>query len=363
MPISSSSADFANDPALSLAKWQGEKYAARASYEKILNERENKILSLSEKSGLRSQSYKEAEKDLDRAEREFERIHSAVRRPLNKWRIAPIYLVIIGGVLALLEAPINKFLFDVALQSSNLGSYAISIMFAAALLIIAHVAGKSLRQVWSDYRKRIVWSSLIAFLLAILVLAFLVCVLTVARASFSANNATIHDLFSNVSTSIGALGLVGTLLASFSDISALVLLTVNFGGIFMTMMLSFFSHDPDKDFDAASTAVEKDRRRLSKLNRSFVAAKEAVIRDFAPDLMGFSSNYKTANSHVIELKRRLAVPLEEDDHFVIDRLDTLAEDAERAEGLGKRDDDAPPVPDISRRPLVQPPKIVAGERS
>ena len=35
-------------------------------------------------------------------------------------------------------------------------------------------------------------------------------------------------------------------------ISALVLVTVNIGGIFMTMMLSFLTHDPDKDLDAAS---------------------------------------------------------------------------------------------------------------
>jgi hypothetical protein len=319
------------DPHEALAKAEAKRFAAKAAFKEVLNDRGNRIYALNEKSGPKSKPYRDAEHELERSRAEYDRIKAVLRRPLSKWHVRPAILLAVGTVLALLEAPVNKFLFDVALQSSSFASYTISIMFAAVLLILAHVCGRSLRQVWSEYRTRIVWSSVLIFILTLGVLFTLVSILTVARASFASSAGTIQDLFSGVRSSLGAHGIFGTLANAFSDMSALVLVTVNVGGIFMTMMLAFFTHDPDKDFDQAAHALAKDQKHLNSIHRVYVEAKGKIIKAIAPDLAGYSANHKTANMTVIEFKRKLGRPLDEDDREVIDDLDQMSEDAEKDE--------------------------------
>ncbi|HVY19615.1 MAG TPA: hypothetical protein VHA70_05995 [Bauldia sp.] len=245
-----------------------------------------------------------------------------------RWR----YFAAFAVALALLEAPVNKFLFDVALQSIGIFSFLASVVLAFCLLILAHLAGKSIRQVWSEYRRRVVWSSLIVFLIIVTVLSGVIGILTVGRALTSATALTsFQDMFSAVQSTVVSRGFWGAIVDAFSDISALILATVNIGGIFAAMMLAFFTHDPDKDFDAAATEVDHLRATLAKLDRQFSKAKTAVIRKHAPDLTVFSTSFKNANVHVIEAKKKLGMPLDEEDRLMIDKLDTLAEDSELGE--------------------------------
>ena len=361
--------DYEATPSDALAKWQAQRYAAEADYQNLLNERENQILALSEKSGPRSDKYLNAKKDLDRAERDYERINATIRRPLSRWELPFWVLLIFALALAFFEAPVNKFLFDVALQSSNLTSWTISFGFACALLLLAHVAGFSLRQIWSDYRKRVVWSSLVIFLLMASILFALVSILTVARASFSAEAGTIRDLLSEVKTTIESVGMWGALRNAFSNLSALVLATVNLGGIFMTMMLSFFTHDPDKDFDAVARTVERRRKRLAKIVKEFVGEKSKIVKDFAPDLAGHGAVHKTANMNIIELKRRLGQELEDEDRLVIDKTDTMAEESEHWHDVSTETTNVvsarKPTPATSGQPppaARREPTLVSGER-
>ena len=329
--------DAPNDSQHELARALGLRYAAKAEYEGILNDRQNRILGLSEKSGPNSNAYLAAADDLERARREFQRINTGVRRPLNKWRIHGAILLIVGLTLAVFEAPVNKFLFDVALRSSNLMSWAISFAFACALLILAHFAGVSLRHVWSDYRRRPVISSIVVFVVLSGVLLVMVGVLTVARAWFSANAGTIGDMFSDVTKTVASVGLWRTLIGAFSDVPAMVLATINIGGIFMTMMLAFFTHDSDKDLDAASRAYDRARKRVDGISSVYLKRKAAIVKDFAPDIGGVSHDFKNANQQVIELKKRLGLPLDdEDDVLLIDTRDRLAEDSRYADDVDDR---------------------------
>ncbi|MCB1496031.1 MAG: hypothetical protein KDJ86_09620 [Bauldia sp.] len=317
-----------------LARATGFRYRARAEFDRLLNERQNRILGLSQKSGPNSEAYRNTAEDLARAKRDYARINSGVHRPLNRWRIHGALLIILGVVLALFEAPVNKFLFDVALRSSNLMSWAISFFFACALLVLAHFAGVSLRHVWSDYRKRPVIGSILIFLVLATVLLVLVSILTVARASFSANAGSIGDMFADVQQTVASVGLWRTLFASFSDVSALVLATINVGGIFMTMMLAFFTHDSDKDFDAAARALDRCRRKIDRISSAYIKGKDAIVKEFAPDINGVSHDFTEANQQVIELKKRLGRPLDDpDDTLIIDSLDRLAEDSPYADDV------------------------------
>ncbi len=311
-----------------LAQATGLRYRARAEFDRLLNERQNRILGLSQKAGPNSDSYRNAEEDLARAKRDYGRINTGVHRPLNKWRIHAAILIGVGLLLAAFEAPVNKFLFDVALRSSNLMSWAISFAFACALLVLAHFAGVSLRHIWSDYRKRPVLGAILIFVVLAAVLFVLVSILTVARASFSANAGTIGDMFADVRQNVASVGLWRTLFNAFSDVSALVLATINIGGIFMTMMLAFFTHDSDKDFDAASRALDRYRRKIDRISSAYIRGKDAIVKEFAPDISGVSHDFTDANQRVIELKKRLGLPLDDpDDTLIIDALDRLAEDS------------------------------------
>jgi succinate dehydrogenase hydrophobic anchor subunit len=328
MPSYRTPIDAPADIARELAKATALRYGAKAEFERLLNDRQNKILGLSEKSGPNSDTYRNAVEDLDRTKRDYARINSGVHRPLNKWRIHGLVLVAIGVLLAALEAPVNKFLFDVALRSSNLMSWAISFFFACALLALAHFAGVSLPHIWSDYRKRPVLGAILIFLVLATVLFVLVSILTVARASFSANAGTIGEMFTTVSQNVASVGLWRTLANAFSDMSALVLATINIGGIFMTLMLAFFTHDSDKDFDAASRALDRYRRKVDGISSAYIKNKEAIVKDFQPDINGVSHDFTKANQEVIELKKRLGQPLDDpDDLLLIDTLDRLAEDS------------------------------------
>jgi hypothetical protein len=319
----------AANPREDLAKWMGARQKHHSEYVKLLNERKNEIVNIDLDHGPRSDTYKAALREFERHDQQFDRLQAVVRRPINNLSISSWVFWLLAIGLAILEAPVNKFLFDYAIQGTNLTSYLVSGAFAILLLLLAHLGGRCIRQVWSEYRRRIVWSNLIIACLAVVVLAILISILTIGRARYSAGAADpgVGGLFSDIGGQVSQHGFFTSLLNAFSDVSALVLFTVNFGGVTIAMLLGFFSHDPDKDFDHAETALRKATRRLSKLQAKYAQSRAKVIRKFTPDLTGASRNFADANNKIIEMKTLLTLPLDEWDQFVLDDLDTLAEEA------------------------------------
>lgn len=327
------------DPYEQLGRWKGARQKAHSEYVKLLTERKNSLLALQIDHGPRSDAYTNARRELERNESQFERIQAVVRRPVNKYAIAPWAFWIFALALAIFEAPVNKFLFDYAIQGSNLTSYIVSTVFAVLLLLISHIAGRCIRQIWSEFRRRVVWSNLIISILAVIGLALIVSILTIGRARYSAGAADptgFGGLFDEVSKQVGDLGFFGSLTAAFSDISALILFTINFGGILTAMALGYFSHDPDKDFDHAQSALAVSEKKITRLQKRYAKSRAKVIRGFGPDLTGASRNYAEANNRIIELKTTLGEPLDSQDEFILDSLDNLAEESEENEDV-KRD--------------------------
>ena len=325
------------DPREELAKWMGARQKHHSEYVKLLNERKNEILALEIDQGPRSEAYASALHQYERHDQQFDRLQAVVRRPINNLSIAPWIFWLMALGLAILEAPVNKFLFDYAIQGSNLTSYVVSTAFAILLLLLAHLCGKCLRQVWSEYRRRVVWSNLIIALLALCVLAILVSILTIGRARYSAGAADpgIGGLFTDIGGQVSQHGFLASLFNAFGDVSALILFTVNFGGITIAMLLGFFSHDPDKDFDHSEVALRKSARRLGKIQSKYARSRAKAIRKFTPDLSGASRNFADSNNKIIEMKTLLSYPLDEWDQFVLDNLDTLADEAE-ADDVGSQ---------------------------
>lgn len=345
------------DPTADLAENTARRATAKAEYMAVLDQRGNALLSVNEKAGPRSRPYLTLDATLRNDESEYERIKTALRRPIAMIQVRPLLLVITGIVLALLEAPANKFLFDVALQSSGFVSYAASAGTTAFLLILAHFAGTGLRQSWSEMGRKVLLWNVFTFLLCTVVALAIVGVLTVARAAFANESGSIGDLLGNVRGHIENLGPLGALLSALSDTSALVLACINIGGIVTTFMLAFFSHDPDRDFDHVHRAVAAGEKKLGNIHAAYLKERRKVIADHAPHLIGYSANYNSANSRVIELKTLLGRQLDDDDRFVLTDLDQMAEDADAADdlaGRGVRTDGDSTVHDLRdyRRPAA-----------
>jgi hypothetical protein len=321
------------DPLASLAEYTARRSTAKAEYMAVLDQRGNALLAVNEKSGMRSLEYATLEEKLNHSKLEHQRIKTALRRPIAMLQIRPIFLWITAVALALLEAPANKFLFDVALQSSGAVSYAASAGTTAFLLILAHFAGSGLRQCWSAIRRRVMWGNLFLFVAGTIIALGMIGVLTVARAAFAAEGGSIGDLLTNVRGHVDNLGPIGALLAAFSDTSALVLACINIGGVAVTFLLAFLSHDSDADFDHVHRAVHSLEARLRKIHEAYLKARAAIVADHAPHLIGYAANYNDANARVIELKTLLGQGLTDDERQVVTDLDQMAEDADAEDAV------------------------------
>lgn len=165
------------DPQSALAQSVARRFEAIAGYKNVLDERGNALMSVNEKDGPQSKAYSALETKLKRDEQQLERIKMAVRRPISRWAVRTFVLILVAIALAAFEAPANKFLFDMALQSTGLASYAASAAVTAFLLLLAHFAGRSIRQVWSDYRGKIIWSNIVVFLICMAIATGIVGIL------------------------------------------------------------------------------------------------------------------------------------------------------------------------------------------
>jgi hypothetical protein len=112
--------DRARDTRDSFVLWIAQRRRSATDYRRGLNERENDLLALSEESGPRSVAHATALRQTHDARMQYNQIQTSVRRPLNKTTIRAAFFVALGLALALalLEAPVNKYLFDVAPRSA-----------------------------------------------------------------------------------------------------------------------------------------------------------------------------------------------------------------------------------------------------
>ncbi len=321
---------LAEDPREALGRWLSYRQDAKSEYSKILNERQNELIGANAAAGPRSARYQQARQDLEEARIEKDGIYGVVRRPLNRHHVSWGKFLAFVLVLAFLEGSVNKFLFDVTLGSFGFVSYTTSFVVSALIVIAAHFAGRHLRQIWSEYRRRIVWSSLPLALVTVAGLICIVSMLTVGRAltAADASIASLEDMFSGAASAVAGQGFWATLLAGYSDLNAMVLATVNFAGILVAILLAVMMHDPDKDYDLAASKVERHRAELDRLDDRYTKAKAKIIAGFATHLSAVSTRYKTANKNVMQLKHRLGIPSAEEDGFLIDSWDDLAETSE-----------------------------------
>ena len=307
-----------------LDRLMGERVRHAQDYQKVLASRDDKIDRLRHGIGPGSERWKSLIDRRDRASAEYEAIAGQIGRPVNRQSLPPMAFYTLAVGLALVEMPVNKFLFDVALQSSNIASYAVSFAVAVFLLISAHLAGKLVRQVWSEYKKRLYVSNIIVATVILAVLLAVLVILTIGRAEFSAAalNTGLDGLFSSVGDKMSASGgFFRAIAKALGDTSAMVLVTVNVTSILVAFLFGYLAHDPDKHFDKAFEKHRNAQWAIERQDRNY-KAKSAQARERARlELNDINGKYTNANAAIVTQKTARRMPLDADDKLALPDLD------------------------------------------
>ena len=307
-----------------LDRLMGERSRHYQEYEKILAQRDDELDRLFQGLGPGSTKWQILVDNKSSARAEFEAIAGQLGRPVNRLELSAGAFYALAVLLAIVETPVNKFLFDVALQGSNLTSYLVSFAVAVFVLIAAHLAGKLTRQCWSEYKTSFYVANVVIATIIMAILLIVVAILTIGRAEFSAAAlASGIELFNSVGQKVQVQGIVGALAAALADTSALVLATVNITSILAAFLFGYFSHDSDKHLDKAFEKHKAADKALERRDGQYKGKAEKARERTRGRLGDINSRYTAANAAIVTQKTARGWALDEEDKFALPRLDRL----------------------------------------
>jgi hypothetical protein len=264
------------------------------------------------------------------AEERVRAIYAKLQRGTDGRRVSFAWFLIGAIALAVLEAPINKFMLDNILQGSNFDSYAISLFLTLILLLLAHFAGHQARQVRGAYQETVYASNIVIVLLVVTVLVASVGALTIGRAFYSTAGSTGlggQDIFSEISRQVLTVGPWSAFVAALSDKAAFFLACMNTAGITVAFITAFMTHDSDKIYQSALDSERSADRALWRLEKRYDRRVAKIATKFAPRLSGVAAAYGAQNAQVVAVKRNRGIPLSDDDRLDLNTLDTLLSEA------------------------------------
>lgn len=335
------------DPRAQIAEYAAQRHDAYSKYKDVLEARGTALSRVDNDLGPSSQSYKSQKEKSKNAATQLDRIHAVVLRPVIRLRLHWTVSVLFTLGLACLEAPSNKYVFDMVFRSSGIVSFAVSAAATAFLLLFAHFSGRAFRQIKSDYTGKFVVSNFFVSFGCVALAAIVISALTIGRAAFNAETSSIADILTGVGSTVAGKGLHGALLAALQDASAAILATFNVAGFASAAVISFMTHDPDRHYDESSREAARESRRLDRVHAKYLQRRGETIDKYSRGLAGYASNFNSANAAIVGLKTSLNIPLDDFDRSVVTDLDQLAEESEAAEGESESV--------VHVEPVVEPP--------
>ena len=186
-------------------------------------------------------------------------------------------------IILITEAFINKILFDMALLSSAIISIAASALLSCALVFLAHMAGYSWRQCWSDFRERIVWQHIVIGVLCAVIVVSIVLIIMYIRAEFALNSSigTGFDFLKDIAKRISATGISDFLAKAFSTTKSLVMGALNAAALLVAFIVAYFSHDSDLELDARYRRFKKASKVLDSAQHRYQQAIDKVHKRYS----------------------------------------------------------------------------------
>jgi hypothetical protein len=315
------------------ARAVGARQASIDQYKGLLGERDSELGLARRNYGSESYRWTNLENDLRNADDTCNAIFARLQRRSDGFQLSGRWFLLAFIILAILEMPINKFMIDNILRTSNIGSYLVSFVMTLAMLALAHFAGHKIRQVRSEYQEKVYWGYVLLSIVIMTVLALFIGAVTIGRAFFSVAGPVTggRDMFAEIGRQIASAGGPWTAFIQALQVrDAFFLACLNTVGIALAFVAAFVNYDSDKVYQSALDDKEKAKSGLLKMFRRYIKKVDAIERKFAPRLSVISASHSAQNSRVVEMKRRRNAELDADDKFDITGLDnTLA--ATRAE--------------------------------
>jgi hypothetical protein len=253
-----------------------------------LRKRKQEKTDIAEKTlGPDSERYRRANKAYGDAVEGVEVARNLVgNREPKRHHLNPFVYAAFAVLFITLEAPINKFVFDVAFGSLALYSWGGAITLGLVLLALSHFDGIALRHVWSESDRRIYVSKVLQFLFLTSFLIVAVLALAVARYQFSIIGTSL-----DLGTLVGNLDEVQTIddimsliRLAFSDSSARLLAVANSGAIVVAIFVAMLVHDPDENYDAALRKLDGMERKIRRLDVRYEKSLGRINRDYEPGI-------------------------------------------------------------------------------
>ena len=267
---------------------------AQRNYEKHLAERLSAAKAVASRAGPNSIPYLNLDKEYEKANGIFEATQAELNdRPPHIRFENPWMFWIPAFIVFAMEAFINKIIVDMAAQTPGGISLLISGLLSVLLVWLAHNAGVSWRQVYSDLERRIVWSSLIwGVALVVVILLFVVGLMTL-RAYFAlVDTASDMNLFDTVK-GVSSLG-VQFVTQAFTVPESLTIGGLNFLALMFAFLFAFLSHDSDKEYDRRYIEMKRAKRARAKAQKRYEAEQEKIHgrfkRPIARTLRAFVGN-------------------------------------------------------------------------
>lgn len=236
--------------------------------------------------------------------------HIQLENSLIFWSIS--ILVAIAEVLA------NKELFDMMFMGSAAKSLLVATVLSVSLFILAHTAGASTRQIWSDSVQRWVPSKIFLAFVTTSTVLLSVLILMIIRAYFSEasdTSLTGGNLFGGLADKAQNAGLLGMTMQAFNSIEALGLGIFNLVCLIGAFLIGFLSHDSDVHYDKSYRNLTKAKRALEVVERKYDAELNSIYRAYAKRIELAKQSYVNAKAKTGE---QVGTELPED-NFASDR--------------------------------------------
>ena len=102
---------------------------------------------------------------------------------------------------------------------------------------------------------------------------------------------------------------------------------MNTAGIAVAFLTAFVTHDSDKIYQSALDTERSADKALWRMEKRYDRYGARIANKFAPRLSNVAAAYGAQNAQVVAIKRSCGLPLNNDDRFDLNSLDTLLNEA------------------------------------
>lgn len=291
-----------------LANKEADLDSERASRrQNLTNDQQAETQLLDSSAGKSSPKYQHLEKMRTQSESSLNRILIDVDgRPLH-CHFVPIYFPLLA-LLTLLEVPINQQAFAFLFDHQPAVAYLVALAVGLFFVFFAHMTGWMVRITGHNPGQNkpptpyLVVAGLSVF---VLVCMYFLASMRAAYLNWVTGSGSDEDVLSELGLLEVATEAVSGFTAVFSSPEALTFLLLN-GAIFLVgAFLSFFRHDPHKDYENVKKEHEKAVTGTSKMLEDFNTRSIEIIEKYQGKMKTLNATLKNKEDEVKQLRDKI----------------------------------------------------------